>query len=163
MNVTSPTHTPEQLTDAAESAARETHVRLYNVRNAGKGVAFTLKTGIKGEQREDWRGKLKWFAKYQRLATYERVSSSREHKGERYYPVIPGAVCWHGHRDFFRALYARVPDAKIRTAFITYQNAVHFEDNYELTWNGAPEKASGSFAGHARPYQDACTCDEGGI
>lgn len=76
---------------------------------------------------------------------------------------MPGAVCWHGHRDFLRALYRRVPDAKVRTAFITYQNAEHFEARYRSTYDGPPASARGSFAGHVRPYRDACTCDEGGI
>lgn len=159
MNVTSKTKHYAELWTHAEDAAEEVGVRLYGLRQSGKGIAFQLKTGEKAEQRPDWRGKLRWFPKYQRLSTRERTSTAKGHEGQRFYPVVPGAVCWHGHRDFLRAFYRRVPDAKIRTAFITYLGASHFEASYESTYDGAP-KSSGGFASYARPYQDACTCEE---
>jgi hypothetical protein len=165
MNVTSPNRmlTPWGLMQAAEAAAEEVGVRLYNLRESGKGIAFTLKTGEPNEQRPDWRGKLKWQARYQRLSQGTRQSTDKKHPGIEFNPVVPGAVCWHGHRDFLMALYRRVPDAKVRTAFITYQNAEHFEANYRDTWNGAPDKAGRGFAAGYVPYRDACTCAEGGV
>lgn len=160
MNVTSKSKSPSYLMDYAQEAAHAVGVRLYNLRESGRGIAFTLKTGEHMEPREDWRGKVKLSPKYQRLSQRTEISTARETEGMEYQKVIPGAVCWHGHRDFFRAFYRLVPDAKIRTAFITYQNAQHFEENYERTYDGPPKKAAGSFAGYARPYQDACTCGE---
>ena len=160
MNVTSKTTSQSQLMRAVVSAADEVGVSLYNLRTSGKGVAFQLKTGEPNEQRIDWRGKLRWSPRYQRLSQRTDRSTARETEGIEYQKVVPGAVCWHGHRDFLKAFYRLVPDAKIRTAFITYQNAGHFEANYESTWDGAPDKARGSYAGYAKPYQDACTCEE---
>lgn len=150
MNVTSKTVQPHTLEMCALKAAQDVGVRLYNFRQSGKsGIAFTLKTGEPTELRINNRGKLVLSPKYQRLS--QRMDSQR---------VVPGAVCWHGHRDWFRAFYRLVPDAKIRTSFITYQSAQHFEDNFEGTYNGPAKDSAGSFAGYARPYQDACTCEE---
>lgn len=162
MNVTSKTASTYDLAYAAGAAASEVGVRLYNLRDSGRGIAFTLKTGDPSEWREDWKGKRKLMPKYQREARYGRRSTAKGHEGEVFYPTVPGAVCWHGHRDMIRALYARIPDAKVRTAFTTYQDARHFEDTYRDTYDG-PQKDSGGFATYYRPYRDACTCDEGGI
>lgn len=158
MNVTSKTHSPYTLETAAIQAAAEVGVRLHNLRESGKGIAFTLKTGEPNEQRINWRGKVQWSPRYQRLSAYPKRSTAKGFEGVEFHSVVPGAVCWHGHRDFLRAFYRLVPDAKIRTAFITYQSAEHFEANYESTWDGPCGKSRGSYAGYARPYQDACTC-----
>lgn len=160
MNVTSKQKHAVELWAYAEQAAEEIGVRLYNLRHSGKGIAFTLKTGNKIERREDWRGKQHWAAKYQRTSQRERTSSAKGFEGVRFYPTIPGAVCWHGHRDFLRALYRRVPDAKIRTAFITYQNAEDFEARYRDTYDGAPGGNNTQRHVYYRPYEDACTCTE---
>lgn len=45
------------------------------------------------------------------------------------------AVCWHGQRAFMRALYARVPEARIATALTTYTSAEHFETTHNATAN----------------------------
>lgn len=160
MNVTGKALSPYALETAAIAAANSVGVRLYNLRHSGKGIAFTLKTGEPNERRINWRGKFQWSPRYQRLSAYPKRSTAKGFEGAEFHSVVPGAVCWHGHRDFLRALYRLVPDAKIRTAFITYQNAEHFEANYESTWDGAPDKARGSYPGYAKPYQDACTCEE---
>lgn len=168
MNVTTPRNgnpssDARQLTEAAREAATQVGVRLFNLRvtsNARNfGIAFTLKTGDKIERRKDWRGKYKFMPKYQRYTTCERQSSAKGHEGESFYPVVPGAVCWHGHRDFLRAFYALIPNAKIKTAFITYTGARDFEARYRTTYDGAP-KDTGGFATYARPYKDACSCEE---
>ena len=36
-------------------------------------------------------------------------------------------VCWHGHREFFRAVYRRMPQARIRSSFALYTDAEQFE------------------------------------
>lgn len=148
------------------AAADTVGVRIYNFRPVkGGGYGFTLKTGERTKQRIDWRGKLVSSPRYQRLSQHERTSYAKGHEGERFRVVVPGAVCWHGHRDFFRELFAMAPDAIIKTAFITYKGAEHFERSYRATWDGPPESAQGSFAGYAKPYADACTCtgpDAGG-
>lgn len=168
MNVTTarngnPSSNARQLTEAAEEAARQVGVRLYNLRETSNsrnfGIAFTLKTGDKIERRKDWRGKFKLMPMYQRYTIRERHSSAKGHEGKIFYPVVPGAVCWHGHRDFLRAFYRLIPNAKIRTAFITYTGARDFEARYRSTYDGGPKNGTGGFAS-CRPYEDACSCEE---
>jgi hypothetical protein len=47
-------------------------------------------------------------------------------------------VCWHAHRDFFRALFELAPDATVRTglgrAGVTY-SAGTFENDFPGTYN----------------------------
>lgn len=42
---------------------------------------------------------------------YQRTSASVFHDERRVF-----AVCWHGHRDFMRAVFKRDPEARIKTA-----------------------------------------------
>lgn len=143
--------------DQIEQAANDTGVRLYNVRQTRNGWGFTLKTdSARTELLPDWRGKLKHQPRYQRLSQRERTSYAKDTHGQTFYPVVPGAVCWHGHRDFFRALFRLVPDAEIRTAMATYKGAEHFEQTFGMT-----RYEGGSRMGvHMLPYVDACTCGE---
>ncbi|HEY9014253.1 MAG TPA: hypothetical protein VIM84_04210, partial [Gemmatimonadales bacterium] len=114
--------TQEQI----EAAAGEVGVRLYcngagyigerPTRRHGPEFRFTLRTGEKCQQLLDWRGKLRWAPPWQRLSRFTRYSRARGHEGVVYSPVVPGAVCWHGHREFFRALYRLAPNAWIKTA-----------------------------------------------
>lgn len=163
MNVTSKTQSQESLWSAAEDAAETVGVRVYNLRESGKGIAFTLKTGERAEPRIDWRGKAKMSPKYQRLSTRTDRSTARGFEGVEYQKVVPGCVCWHGHAAFLRAFYTLVSDAKVRTAFITYQNAKHFEATYRDTYHGKPNKSVRPFAyvSNIKPYADACTCEDG--
>lgn len=139
-----------------ERAADETGVRLYNLRESGHGYAFTLKTGEPDERRIDWRGRLVWRPRYQRVSRREQQSTARGHEGKWFSRAVPGAVCWHGHRDFFRALYRLAPKAIVRTAMAVYRNADNFEDQFEAT-----RYAGGDRMGfHMTPYADACTCEE---
>lgn len=138
-----------------EQAADETGIRLYNLRVSGHGYAFTLKTGEPNEQRIDWRGKLVRAPRYQRLSQCAQRSTARGHEGKEFARVVPGVVCWHGHRDFFRALYKLAPQAVVRTAMAVYRNAGNFESQFEAT-----RYAGGDRMGvHMTPYADACTCD----
>ena len=66
------------------------------------------------------------------------------------------AVCWHGHRDLFRALFAILPDLKIRTRMATYTGAT-FEDKFKDTYY----INHGSRANPAE-YGSLCICSEGG-
>jgi hypothetical protein len=47
-----------------------------------------------------------------------------------YRPHRVNAVCWHGHRDFFRALFKIHPRCIIKTRQITYRGSKDFELNY---------------------------------
>lgn len=146
--------TAEQI----QQAARETGVRIYNFRESGHGFAFTLKTGEHATPRIDWRGKTVLSPRYQRLSQYTQTSTARGHEGKQFARVVPGAVCWHGHRDFFRALYRLAPRARVRTALAVYRNADNFEEEYPRTRTATgPEN---SYVSRLTPYSAACTCKE---
>lgn len=142
--------------DEIQQAADKTGVRLYNLRESGHGYAFTLKTGEKNSQRVDWRGKLVWSAPYMRVSQRERQSTARGQEGKWFARTVPGAVCWHGHRDFFRALYRLAPKAVVRTAMATYRNASNFESQYRETQHQGGDR----MGVHMTPYADACICGE---
>ena len=158
--------TIEQLQDAAA----EVGVRLYgggygsrdpveHVTRKGPEYRFTLRTGeFRSRHILGWNGKPRWAPPYQRLSQHERRSTAAATRGELYQPVVPGAVCWHGHRDFFRALYRRAPGAWIRTAKATYTSAKQFEATYRDT--GDDPRTGGWGLAPDVPYDQACTCDE---
>lgn len=143
-----------QIKEAADAVG----VRLYNFRKSGKGFAFQLKTGEPRELREDWRGKQRWMPRYQRLSQRERRSTAKGYEGTWFAPVVPGAVCWHGHRDFLRALFERAPEAVVRTAFITYRGKEDFERNYRETRYGKPGVGNTYMGAQPTAYAEACTC-----
>lgn len=70
-----------------EAAARSIGVEVSPIRERGRALQFTLRLGASRE--------------YQR----------RSPRGRRI-----AAVCWHGHRDFFRTLFWMAPAAKVSTA-----------------------------------------------
>lgn len=67
--------------------------------------------------------------------------------------VVPGDVCWHGHRDFFRALFEIAPDAWVKTAKAVYAGREGFEKGYRATLSDP----RGPW-GPSIPYHQACTC-----
>ncbi len=87
---------------------------------------------------------------------YRRVSASWARPGRKV-----NAVCWHGHRDFFRALFIAAPDAIVETKIpfidedVTRYSAETFENMYEQT-----DRNIGSMYAPML-YSEACTCPEG--
>lgn len=70
------------------------------------------------------------------------------------------ALCWHGHRDLFRYLFAaydpeNAGTIEIRTALATYRGKSDFESSYQAT-----DRNVGSLAKPLR-YSTACDCDKG--
>jgi len=92
------------------------------------------------------------------LKTDGGIKTNKKHpkyrKIGRYGRTVPGAVCWHGHRDFFRELFELKPEAVIETALATYKGAEHFEDTYRDTRWGSGGR--GSFVGTLG--QQECDC-----
>jgi hypothetical protein len=78
---------------------------------------------------------------------YQRVSQSTW-QGQR----RVAAVCWHGHRDFMRALFASCPDARLKTALADYRGADDFEAKYLDTF--------GTGNAYNVAYGQACVCEE---
>jgi len=85
-------------------------------------------------------------------APYQRESVGYSSAGRRV-----SAVCWHGFRDFFRAVYAENPGATFRTAVDTWKNAEDFEARFPASGqrNIGPRIAPVSMA-------DACRCPDRG-
>jgi len=79
---------------------------------------------------------------------YQRESVGYSTAGRRVH-----AVCWHGHRDFFRAVYDREPEAIFRTVLTTYKGWADFESHYSATGsrNIGPPIAP-------VPVSEACRC-----
>jgi hypothetical protein len=67
------------------------------------------------------------------------------------------AVCWHGFRAFFRAVYRLEPGAIFRTAAATYKGAEHFERVH-------PETAYKNVGSRVYPRHmaEVCRCEDPG-
>src|SRR5262245_25247581 len=83
---------------------------------------------------------------------YQRTSASCFHDGRRV-----NAVCWHGFRDFFRAVYRREPEAVFYTAMATWRGSVHFEANFR----DSGHRNIGSQM-YPRAAAECCRCPESG-
>lgn len=98
-----------------EDAAARVGVRLDFGNPKGRALRVRLKTKGTGD-----------------ALKYGRRGRCRRKDGER--RRVPGAVCWHGHRDFFRALYDLAgPNVRVKTMLADYRNADHFELEYPTT------------------------------
>lgn len=80
---------------------------------------------------------------------YRRVSAGFGRQGRRV-----NAVCWHGHREFFRALFALAPEAVVSTALARY-TAENFESAYPSTDRNIGPMVASMF------HSEACSCPEG--
>ena len=84
---------------------------------------------------------------------YQRTSASiMFHEDRRVH-----AVCWHGFRDYFRAVYMRVPGAVFRTAMDTWKGS----EDFEARFRASGHKNIGS---QAAPVcaAEACRCPSSG-
>lgn len=61
-------------------------------------------------------------------------------------------MCWHGHRDFMRALYRLAPDARIKTALADYRDAEDFDRKFLDTF--------GTGNAYNVSYGQACGCTD---
>lgn len=98
--------------EALPDIAAKVGVRLNLNRN---GHSFTIRT-------------LGPDPKYGRRSEHPYRQPNKD--GKR--PRIPGAVCWHGHRDFMIELFNRYPDARLKSALADYRGRDDF-------WNKFPE------------------------
>lgn len=69
------------------------------------------------------------------------------------------AVCWHGHRDFLRALFERAPKARVQTAFLQRPDspaARYTSENFERVYRDTdvPVRAGGV----ERLFSSCCVC-----
>lgn len=68
------------------------------------------------------------------------------------------AVCWHGFRELFRAVFAETPDAIFRTAVDTWRGSKDFEARFA-------ESGNRNIGPRIAPVRmvDACRCSDRGI
>jgi len=85
-------------------------------------------------------------------APYQRTSAGT-HDERRVH-----AVCWHGFRDYFRAVYKREPDAVFRTAIDTWRGA----DDFEARYRASGHHNVGSQI-YPRAMAEVCACPESGM
>jgi len=80
----------------------------------------------------------------------------RGHDGKR----TVAAVCWHGHREFFRTLFALAPDCKVQTRQTRELpgNKWYTADNFEHVY-GATDTNIGSQM-NPQMFSEACFCGD---
>jgi len=83
---------------------------------------------------------------------YQRISAST-YNDRRVY-----AVCWHGFRDYFRAVYALAPDAVFNTAFDRWKGSQDFEERYRSSGH---RNVGSQMA--PRCAAEVCACPESGM
>lgn len=64
------------------------------------------------------------------------------------------AMCWHAHLAMLRALFERVPQARVTTALADYKGRA----NFEATWPNTGDKNIGP-AFDPMSYEHACDCE----
>jgi len=124
--------------ETLEGAARKVGVKL-DVEPKGRGFRVKVYPSDSSAEREHYRAK-----------RYACRTQAGEPRMKRVY-----AVCWHGFRDFFRAVYAKEPKAIFRTAMATYNGRDDFRRNFEAT--GDRNIGSMMIPLSAR---DGCACEE---
>ena len=133
-------HVKNATESALKDAAHAVGVRLNGPTPNRNGYRFTLRTDGYGAA-----------LRYGRRGFHLNRDGGRRR--------IPGRVCWHGHRDFMRELFARCPDAVLVTALATYNGAADFESKFRNTYYQKPHGAGVVFnpsTAEALP----CDCDE---
>lgn len=131
--------TEEQIRDAARSVGLGIHSDWAGrgIVQDGRALRFRLAVDT-GSPRDAW-----GFLPYQRATTWRESGPRRV-----------AAVCWHGHRDFMRALFAVAPDMRLKTALADYRGADHFEGTYPDT--------AGTGNEYNVSYAQACNCHRAG-
>jgi hypothetical protein len=79
---------------------------------------------------------------------YQRTSASGFNADRRV-----NAVCWHGHRDFMRALFRRDRDARIKSYFSDYKGS----DDFEATFPETGYRNVGSMM-YPMQMREVCNC-----
>jgi len=102
-----------------------------------KGRSLSFRLGLDTSQPRDEEG----------YAPFQRRSTSQWHQDK---PRRIAAVCWHGHRDFLRALFRLQPDARVKSALADYRGSEDFERSYRATF--------GSGNDYHLAYGQACNC-----
>lgn len=132
------------LTQAATEVGVRVDIRSERENSRSVSVRFGLKTAppLDGKRRHK-AGEFRYGRRSVHITN--RDGSMRR---------IPGAVCWHGHRDFMRAVFSILPDVRITSRLADYRGVVDFEAKYRDT---AHRNVGSQF--HPCYYAEACDCD----
>lgn len=111
--------TREVLVRAAEAVGVRAEIKPLS----GSGRRFRVKLyPVVGPELRTSSGRRRGDAKYQRTSACVQREGRRVH-----------AVCWHGFRDYFRAVFKAAPDAVFRTMTDTWRGAADFEARYRAS------------------------------
>jgi hypothetical protein len=132
--------TPDQIREVAAEIGVKIHSDWYGGGITRDGRAWRFRLALNSD-----------VPKKESGYKYQRTSASAFHEGRRV-----AAVCWHGHRDFMLALYARDPEARIKTAWADYRGVRDFAEKFGNT--GYRNVGSLMYPMFAK---DICTCSWG--
>ncbi len=88
---------------------------------------------------------------------YQRTSAGWGRHGR-----LVAAVCWHGHRDFFRMLLTLAPAARVQTTQLRHNppgERFYTRDTFLARYPRTGQRNVGPPVDPIA-YQDCCTCDE---
>jgi len=134
---------------ALQTAAAQTGIRINRGSHwrSGGAESTSFRLALNDDGLRTPRGRYRVKNGQRMLPLYSRISWYRR--------AHVNAVCWHGHRDLFRALFAILPDLKIRTMMATYTGAT-FEDKFKDTYyRNAGSQMNPTY------YGSLCICPEG--
>ena len=129
--------TEEQIREAAASVGLALHSDWQGNGITPDGRALRFRLSVDSNAQRDVDG----FLPYQRASTGTYARRRRV-----------AAVCWHGHRDFMRALFALAPEMRLKTALANYRGREDFERTFEDTF--------GESNGYHLSYGEACNCSD---
>lgn len=134
------TLTPDELRDIAASVGVKIHSDYAGSGICKNGRAWNFRLALNSD-----------IPKRDSGYKYQRVSASTYQNNRRV-----AAVCWHGHRDFMRAVFARDADARIKSAISDYRGSEAFELDFPAT----AYRNVGSLM-YPMFMKDTCTCSWG--
>ena len=135
------TLSPEQIREVAQSVGVKIHSDWAGSGIKRVGRAWNFRLALNSDVPK--RGNAGY--KYQRLSA-SGWSGTRK----------VAAVCWHGHRDFMRAVFALDKDARFKTAIADWKGSEDFEARFaETAYNNVGSMMYPAFA------KDVCTCAHG--
>jgi hypothetical protein len=141
-----------QIREAAATAGVTIHSDWAGsgISQVGRALSFRLALGEDRQDDDDCRTasgrKVKAPVRWQRRSTSVFSSERRI-----------AAVCWHGHFAFMSALYALVPDARVKSAIADYRDRDAF-------YGQAPDTGYLNMGSQMYPVQarEACFCSDYG-
>ncbi len=128
--------TEDQIREAVEVVGLKIHEDWQGKGISKDGRALRFRLSVDTARHRDEGG----FLPYQRMSMSRGINRKI------------AAVCWHGHRDFMRALFEMASEARIKTALADYRGTADFEHKFRST--------QGEGNGWNVSYEQACGCSD---